>query len=147
VNGYLLDVNALVALAWPNHVSHAAAHRWFARHRSHGWVTCPMTQAGFVRISSNPGIIAAAVSPRDALDLLARMSRHADHRFWPDDVSLVDLPAELRASLVGHRQVTDACLLSLTIAHQGKLATFDRGILSLVPDLSPLREAIVVIEG
>ena len=147
MNGYLLDVNALVALAWPNHVSHAAAHRWFARHRSHGWVTCPMTQAGFVRVSSNPGIIAAAVSPREALDLLARMTLHADHRFWADDVPLPDLPAELRASLVGHRQVTDACLLSLAIAHQGTLATFDRGILSLVPDLSPLREAIVVIEG
>ena len=112
-----------------------------------GWVTCPMTQAGFVRVSSNPGSISAAVSPRDALDLLARMTRHADHRFWPDDVSLADLPAELRASLVGHRQVTDACLLSLAIAHQGTLATFDRGIMSLVPDLSPLREAIVVIKG
>ena len=147
MKGFLLDVNALVALAWPNHVSHAAAHRWFARHGTHGWVTCPMTQTGFVRVSSNPLIIAAAVSPRDALDLLVAMTRHPDHRFWPDDVSLADLPAELRASLVGHRQVTDAFLLGLAIAHEGKLVTFDRGVLGLVPDRSPMREAIVVIDG
>ena len=25
---YLLDVNVLIALAWPNHVHHAAAHTW-----------------------------------------------------------------------------------------------------------------------
>ena len=26
----LLDVNVLVALAWPNHVHHTQAHRWFS---------------------------------------------------------------------------------------------------------------------
>lgn len=147
MNGYLLDVNVLVALAWPNHVSHTLAHQWFAQHASQGWATCPMTQAGFIRVSSNPGIIATAASPREAHALLVRMIDHPHHRFWPDDVSLPALPGEVVASLVGHRQVTDAYLLGLSSAHDGRIATFDRGIINLVPERSPLRKLIVVIDG
>ena len=147
MNGHLLDVSVLVALAWPNHVSHASAHEWFERHASQGWATCPMTQAGFLRVSSNPGIVTAAVSPREAHALLARMIGQPHHRFWPDDVSLDALPGEILASLVGHRQVTDAYLIALALAHQGRLVTFDRGIINLVPERSPVRKVIVVIDG
>jgi hypothetical protein len=147
VKGYLLDVNVLIALAWPHHVCHSQAHRWFERHASAGWATCPMTQTAFVRISSNPGIISAAVSPRDAHALLAVMMKHPTHQFWADDVSLDAFSPELVASLVGHRQVTDAYLLKLSLEHEGRLATFNRGIHSLAPERSPLREAIVLIDG
>ena len=44
----LLDVNVLIALAWPNHVHHAAARDWFERHGQAGWATCTLTEAGFV---------------------------------------------------------------------------------------------------
>ena len=37
----LLDVNVLIALAWPNHVHHVAARAWFEEHREEGWATCP----------------------------------------------------------------------------------------------------------
>jgi uncharacterized protein len=147
VNGYLLDVNVLIALAWPNHVSHSAAHRWFEQYAPQGWATCPMTQAGFVRVSSNPAIVTTVVPPREAHALLARMTGHPHHRFWPDDVSLEALPGEIVASLVGHQQVTDAYLLALSLAHQGRLVTFDRGIRQLVPDRSSLLAAIVLIDG
>jgi predicted nucleic acid-binding protein len=106
-----------------------------------------MTQTAFVRVSSNPGIIAAAVSPREAHALLIRMMRHPAHRFWADDVSLDAFSPELLASLVGHRQVSDAYLLRLSFEHEGRLATFDRGIRGLVPERSPLHEAIVMIDG
>lgn len=66
----LLDINVLIALAWPAHVHHAPAHDWFLRHHHHGWATCPLTQLRFVRISSNPRIILEAVSPRQALKVL-----------------------------------------------------------------------------
>lgn len=33
----LLDVNVLVALAWPNHVHHVSARRWFAAEAAQGW--------------------------------------------------------------------------------------------------------------
>ena len=48
---YLLDVNVLIALAWPNHVHHGEALRWFEAKAVKAFRTCPMTQAGFVRIS------------------------------------------------------------------------------------------------
>lgn len=39
----LLDINVLLALAWPSHQHHAAAHGWFARESRHGWATCAFT--------------------------------------------------------------------------------------------------------
>jgi len=147
VKGYLLDVNVLIALAWPQHVSHSRAHQWFEQNSSAGWATSPMTQTAFVRISSNPAIIAAAVSPREAHALLAGMMKHPKHQFWADDVSLDAFSPDLVASLVAHRQVTDAYLLRLSVDHEGRLATFDRGIHSLVPELSHLRKAIALIDA
>ncbi len=38
---------------------------------------------------------------------------------------LADIRGEIRARVVGHRQLTDAVLLDLAIRHQGRLATFD----------------------
>ena len=38
-------------------------------------------------------------------------------------------------------------LLALSLAHQGRLVTFDRGIRQLVPDRSSLLAAIVLIDG
>ena len=128
---YLLDVNLLIALAWPSHIHHQASHRWFAEHAQDGWATCPITQCGFVRISSNPAIIRDAVTPRDAIAALRQMLAHPQHQFWPDELPLTHehIPATL---LMGHRQVTDAYLLGLAIHRNGKLATHDRGVCSLL---------------
>lgn len=48
--------------------------------------------------------------------------------FWPDSLSLVDADRVDSARLLAHGQVTDSYLLALAIAHQGKLATFDRRV-------------------
>ncbi len=129
----LLDVNVLVALAWPNHVHHQAAHSWFREQRERGWATCPVTESGFVRVSSNPATTPEARTPREALELLDLMVAASGHVFWHDDVSLATEQTVFRERLVGHRQVTDAHLLSLAMRRGGRLATFDRGILQLVP--------------
>ena len=129
----LLDVNALVALAWPNHVHHEAAHLWFRKQQERGWATCPLTESGFVRVSSNPMTTPEARTPAEALELLERMVAAAGQVFWRDDVSLATDELLFRERLFGHRQVTDAHLLALAIRRGGRLATFDRGILQLVP--------------
>jgi predicted nucleic acid-binding protein len=51
----LLDVNVLLALAWPNHQFHAAALRELQPRRGR-WATCALTQLGFIRLSSNPAL-------------------------------------------------------------------------------------------
>lgn len=129
----LLDVNLLVALAWPNHIHHERAHRWFAERAGSVWATCSFTQAGFVRVSSNRKAIPAARTPLEALELLRRMVKVPGHRFWMDDVELARLDWVRSLPLVGYRQVTDLHLLALARARGGRLATLDRGIAALIP--------------
>ena len=62
----LLDINVLLALAWPNHDHHDAAHRWFDEVPDRKWATCTLTQLGFIRISSNLSANPQMVSPQDA---------------------------------------------------------------------------------
>lgn len=129
----LLDVNVLIALAWPNHIHHEAAHRWFKRDASAGWATCPLTQAGFVRVSSNARVLRNAKTPREAIDLLKRIIRLRHHVFWSDDISIADRRYIAIEKLTGYRQITDAHLLGLAIKRKGRLATLDTGIAGLVP--------------
>ena len=127
---YLLDTNVLIALAWPSHVHHAQAQTWFAKRRKSGFRTCPLTETGFVRISSNPRFTPDAVSPRHGLALLEKICAMKEHKFWPDDLPVGKAIAG-DESIVGHRQITEAYLVALAIARGGKLATLDRAVLSL----------------
>lgn len=129
----LLDVNLLVALAWPNHLHHEPAHRWFNTRDSSAWATCPVTQSGFIRVSSNPRVISDAVTPQDAIAVLRKILAIEGHQFWLDDVSLAtdeSVPSEL---LRGYRQTTDLHLVALAQRREGRLATFDDGVAHLVP--------------
>ena len=130
----LLDVNVLVALAWPNHIHHARAHAWFDAARERGWATTPVTQSGFVRVSSNTAAIPDARTPREATALLRRIVDLPGHVFWPDDAAAADAENQAFARVVGYRQVTDAHLLSLAMRRGGRLATFDAGIRDLIPE-------------
>ena len=143
--GFLLDVNVLIAMAWPTHRDHQKVHEWLARHARDGWATCPLTQTSFVRILSNPAFSANALTPTDALTLLQANLAHPAHRFWADEVSMIDSLKLLAQKLAGHQQVTDAYLLGLAIHKRGKLATMDRAVRTLLPDKSPERDFVVLV--
>lgn len=145
MKGALLDVNLLVALAWPSHIHHQAAHAWFAGASRHGWATCPITQCGFVRVSSNPTCIEDAVAPLEALAVLRAIMALPGHVFWEDEPSLQDGSLFADFALGGHRQITDAYLLSLAVHRRGRLATLDRGVASLAPKGSIARRAVLWI--
>lgn len=127
----LLDVNVLVAIAWPNHVHHELARAWLLEHRPAAWATCPVTESGFVRISSNGRAIPAAVSPGEAVELLVRLRRQPGHVFWEDAVSLAETAEVPRTRLISYTQVTDAHLLALARQRGGRLVTFDRRLAAL----------------
>jgi uncharacterized protein len=133
MTAYLLDVNVLIALSWPEHTQFVLARRWFAKHRAQGWATCPLAQAGFVRIVSNPAFSSRAVSVKQAVEGLVDSLRDDAHQFWPDSISLPDAVRILRAAVNGHKQITEAYLVALAIRHKGKLATLDRGIQQWAP--------------
>jgi toxin-antitoxin system PIN domain toxin len=134
----LLDVNVLLALTWPNHQHHGAAHEWFGRESRHGWATCALTQLAFIRLSSNPVYTPAAVTPQQAADLLARLVAHRTHRYWR---TLPPVDAGGFTRVLGHQQVQDAYLVHLAERSRGRLATFDRRLAAHAgPD-----ECVVVI--
>ena len=130
---HLLDVNLLIALAWPNHVHHEVAHRWFKQHRSGGWATCPVTQSGFVRVSSNPRVMSEARTPAEAIALLRRIVALPHHELWTDEIAMAEIDHALAARISSHSQVTDVHLIALTLRRKGRLATLDGGLSRLVP--------------
>ena len=126
----LLDVNVLLAIAWPDHQFHATAVR--ALSSQNRWATCALTQLGFIRLSSNPAVIATAKSPHEATGVLERLGADSLH------IYLDSLPAPVSenwrdafAELLGHQQVMDAYLLRRAAASNAVLVTFDRRLESL----------------
>jgi uncharacterized protein len=140
----LLDVNVLVALVWENHEHHEVAWCWMGERAARRWATCTVTQLGFLRLSSNPRVIANAVTVRGALDLLARLVSHPRHVFWSDQEGVLTALGDA-ADLRGYRQITDAYLLGLARRHGGKLATLDRGFLGAEPKGTSKRSALEVV--
>ena len=124
----LLDVNALVALAWDSHVHHEAVRAWFAAKSGEGWATCPVTESGFVRVSSNPKVLPSSIGVEAARGVLSALRGVGDHSFLINDVSLTDADIP---PIVGYRQVTDAQLLTLARRHDTRLVTFDAGVATL----------------
>jgi toxin-antitoxin system PIN domain toxin len=127
----LLDLNILTALLWPAHEHHDAAHRWFGGRGKSPWATCALTQLGFVRLVTSPTFSRDALSPPEALALLALNLEHAGHEFWPDSLQVPAAVKVMEDRLQGYRQLTDAYLLALAMRHKGGLATFDRGLRTL----------------
>jgi len=126
---YLLDVNVLIALIDPSHISHEHALRWFDRVGQKRWATCAITENGVIRIvgggqyPNSPGTVANVVG------LMKEFASLPGHVFWPDDVSLLDSPRVDASRLLTASQVTDSYLLALAQAHGGKLATLDRRLI------------------
>jgi toxin-antitoxin system PIN domain toxin len=140
----LLDVSVLLAEWWAKHEFHEIVNRRLAVIRGQGWATCPITEAGFVRVSAQPSTKLASTMEQALLILKANLAE-SDHVFWPNGASVVDLLPEIRQRLVGHKQVTDAILLDLAIRKGGRLVTLDQRVRNLLPSDSPLQSAIEVI--
>jgi toxin-antitoxin system PIN domain toxin len=145
MKGYLLDTNLLIALLWPSHERHELALKWFTRHRAKGWATCPFTQAGFVRIVSNPAFSRDAVQPREAIQVLSSNTIAKDHTFWPNELPVAEAVALTGVQLMGHQQVTDAYLLGLAIRRGGVLATLDQHIAALTELKSAERKCLETV--
>jgi toxin-antitoxin system PIN domain toxin len=126
---YLLDINVLLALLDPMHVFHDTAHRWFQAEGRLQWSTCPLTENGVVRIASQPNYgNTPGLAPVVAM-ALSRLCSRPGHLFWQEDFSLLDETLFVRERLVG-KHVSDSYLLALALRHGGKLATFDRRLVT-----------------
>lgn len=124
---YLLDVNALIAFGFTDHLFHERISHWVTRDVSHAadeLATCAITELGFVRILAqvpNYGMTLA-----DAKSLLRRLKTEGAHRFsfLADDQDASRLPAWVNRP----NQLTDGHLVQLARVNQAALATLDRNI-------------------
>ena len=124
---HLLDGNALYALIDEAHLHHAAAQQWFVGLDGR-FATCPITQGTLLRLAMRLG----GQKLEQALAVLQAVTGHARHCFWPDALAYHQIRWH---GVLGHRQVTDAYLAALARDHGGKLATFDKGLVVLHPDV------------
>lgn len=143
---HLLDVNVLVALLWPRHVTHKPAVNWFASLHGGPWATCVLSQAGFVRLSSQS---ASPGSPNDP-ELAARVLKGAtvvkEHAYLPIDFDFSAVTSICTGGVIGHRQVTDAWLLTTAIRNNAKFVTFDKAVRFLLTTELERKKHLVVLE-
>jgi len=127
---FLLDVNVLIALIDAAHIHHDLAHDWFARQGARAWSTCPLTQNGVLRVVGHPQYPNGPGSPAAVAPLMMELCNHPGHAFWPDDMSLLDRTHVESERLLSSSQITDTFLLALAKSNGGKLATFDRRLVT-----------------
>jgi hypothetical protein len=121
---YLLDVNALIAYGFRRHDFHDKVGLWIRANRQSTFLTCSITELGFVRILGN--VRAYGMDVSDAKTLLLDLKSRAimPLAFISDENDLRSLPPWVNSPL----QVTDGHLLQLASTHGAILATFDKGI-------------------
>ncbi len=124
----LLDLNVLIALAEPGHKHHLEAHDWLNSSGGDNWGICPLTEAGFVRVTTNPAYRPGPRTLEQAIAVLQVLKGLPGYWYWEMDESWVTLTAPFASRILGHQQVTDAYLLGLAIKEDGVLVTFDRGL-------------------
>lgn len=109
------------------HPHHARASNWFSVNGVYGWLTCPLTQNGCVRILSQPNY-PGAFSVAEAMAGLQVAISSEHHRFILDDISLLDDAQVNARRMLGYRQITDVYLLALAVSNDARLVTLDRRI-------------------
>jgi predicted nucleic acid-binding protein len=119
---YLLDVDALLALAHASHSLHRRVEGWVrSLRRADRLATTAITELGFVRIAPQ-----TRLSPdvAQATELLLRLKRSRRFALLADAVGVDRLPAWVSTPA----QITDGHLIAVASVHSARLATLDEGI-------------------
>jgi toxin-antitoxin system PIN domain toxin len=129
VTTYLLDANVLIALTVAEHEHHARTSAWASGISR--FALCPVVEGALVRF-----LVRIGESARVAQEVLRAVHALPDCEFWADSLSYIG--SDL-SHVRGHRQVTDAYLVSLAAGRSGAmLATLDEGLKQARPDATLL---------
>jgi predicted nucleic acid-binding protein len=121
---YLLDVSSLIALGVEQHFFHRRASEWAFAQEDAIFLTCSITELGFVRIVAQvPEYVADVQNAKTLLSIL-KSGKLLNFQFVADHHDAALLPGWIEYP----RQTTDGHLLELAKAHGAVLATFDTKI-------------------
>jgi hypothetical protein len=125
----LPDVNVWVALAVAEHVHHAAARLWFDSIQNDSIVFCRVTQMGFLRLLTNPRVMAAdALTPSRAWRALDAFYQDSRILLAPEPPGLEpSWRALTRPRAPGANFWRDAYLAAFALAGGHTIVTFDKG--------------------
>jgi predicted nucleic acid-binding protein len=124
---YLVDVSTLLAWLWRDHEHHKRVMEWQSGQRV---AICPITELGFIRISSQP---AFGATMKEARQMLADWIKKVKPTRVPCDLPCLDgVPAPVSG------KTTDYYLANLADKHGLQFATLDESIahpaVFVVPD-------------
>ena len=121
---YLLDMNALIAFGVTQHQFHQRVVDWIRSERGSTFLTCSVTEIGFVRVVASVAIYGLTVVQAKALLLGMKPNAAQPLTFLPDANDISALPTWVKSPA----QTTDGHLLQLASANGAVLATLDEGI-------------------
>src|SRR5690349_5155701 len=110
---HLLDVNVVIAGTVTSHPRHTLVSAWLA---GKSVVLCPLSELGFLRITTHPRI---GLSMADARKSLQNFATFTGAERIPADLPALDSYPRTSS------QVTDHYLADLAVKHNLKLATLD----------------------
>jgi len=113
----LLDVSALMALLWETHEFNERVTRW---QENQSLAVCPISELGFLRISTQP---AFGLSPAEARRLLREWKNARKPLFVPCDLTPLEGDEPPTSG-----KITDFYLASLAAKHGMKWATLDGAV-------------------
>jgi uncharacterized protein len=121
---YLLDVNALIAYGFRKHDFHDRVSAWVRSCKGDRFLTCSITELGFVRILGNVRAYSMDIAHARLLLVELKAWKALPLEFISDGNDISKMPAWVTKSA----QTTDGHLLELANAHGAALATLDERI-------------------
>lgn len=121
---YLLDVSALIAYGFRRHDFHDRIGAWMRTRKGDRFLTCSLTELGFVRVLGNVRTYGMDVAHAKSLLQDLKTRKELPLEFIKDGNDISALPAWVKSPT----QTTDGHLLQLAIANGAVLATLDAGI-------------------
>lgn len=121
---YLLDVNALIAFGVTQHQFHQRLVDWIHSQRGSAFLTCSVTEIGFVRVVASVAMYDLKV-PQAKMLLLGMKSNDSQPLTFLSDANDISALPEWAKSPA---QTTDGHLVQLASTNGAVLATLDEGI-------------------
>lgn len=121
---YLLDVNALIGYGFRRHDFHNRVGAWIRSRKGDHFLTCSITELGFVRVLGNVRSYGMDVAHAKSLLRELKLWKELPLEFIKDGNDISELPAWVKSPA----QTTDGHLLQLAKANGAVLATLDEGI-------------------